>query len=300
MKIVVTGANGFTGQHAVQYLANKGFEVFALSRGKARLTHHPSIIYHTCELTNVSSVDEVINQIKPDWIIHIAAMSKPDECNNDRENCLLHNVQATIYLGEAANRHQSKFIYFSTDFIFGENGPHGEDDITGPLNFYGESKLQAENWVKQYVPKAVIVRPVFIYGPELPGSRPSFIQWVQKQLIQEKAIKVVNDQKRTPTYVFDICQGIETIILGNHDGIFHLAGSEIITPYEMAVEVANCLSLNVNLIEAVDSTTFPEPVKRAKQSGLKIDRAQAILNYKPHSFAEGVRKSFLADQLLNN
>lgn len=299
MKIVVTGANGFTGQHVAQYLASKGFQVFALSRGEARLAEHNLIHYHDCELTNVSSVDSIIMQIEPDWIIHIAAMSKPDECNNDRENCLLHNVQATIHLGEAAIKHHSQFIYFSTDFIFGENGPHGEDDITGPLNFYGESKLQAENWVKQHIPNAVIVRPVFIYGPELPGSRPSFIQWVQKQLIQEKSIKVVNDQKRTPTYVFDICQGLETIIVENHSGVFHLAGAEIITPYEMALEVANCLSLNAGLIEAVDSTTFPEPVKRAKQSGLKIDRARSILNYKPHSFVEGVRKSFLADQFIN-
>jgi len=299
MKIVVTGANGFTGQHVAQYLASKGFQVFALSRGEARLAEHNLIHYHDCELTNVSSVDSIIMQIEPDWIIHIAAMSKPDECNNDRENCLLHNVQATIHLGEAAIKHHSQFIYFSTDFIFGENGPHGEDDITGPLNFYGESKLQAENWVKQHIPNAVIVRPVFIYGPELPGSRPSFIQWVQKQLIQEKSIKVVNDQKRTPTYVFDICQGLETIIVDNHSGVFHLAGAEIITPYEMALEVAKCLSLNSQLIEAVDSTTFPEPVKRAKQSGLKIDRARSILNYKPHSFAEGVSKSFLADQFIN-
>lgn len=299
MKIVVTGANGFTGQHVAQYLASKGFQVFALSRGEARLAEHNLIHYHDCELTNVSSVDSIIMQIEPDWIIHIAAMSKPDECNNNRENCLLHNVQATIHLGEAAIKHHSQFIYFSTDFIFGENGPHGEDDITGPLNFYGESKLQAENWVKQHIPNAVIVRPVFIYGPELLGSRPSFIQWVQKQLIQEKSIKVVNDQKRTPTYVFDICQGLETIIVDNHSGVFHLAGAEIITPYEMALEVAKCLSLNAGLIEAVDSTTFPEPVKRAKQSGLKIDRARSILNYKPHSFVEGVRKSFLADQFIN-
>ncbi len=299
MKIVVTGANGFTGQHTVQYFANKGFQVFALSRGEARFANHKHVHYCSCELTNVSSVNAIIDQIKPDWIIHIAAMSKPDECNSDRENCLLQNVQATIHLGQAAIKHKSRFIYFSTDFIFGENGPHGEDDIAGPLNFYGESKLQAENWVKQHVQRAVIVRPVFIYGPELPGSRPSFIQWVQKQLLQEKPIKVVDDQKRTPTYVFDICQGLETIIVGDHEGIFHLAGAEIITPYEMAVEVANCLLLNAQLIEAVDSTTFPEPVKRAKQSGLKIDRARAILNYKPHSFAEGVRKSFLADQLIN-
>ena len=299
MKIVVTGANGFTGQHVVQYLASKGFHVFALSRGEARFALQNSVQYHDCELTNVSSVNATIQQIKPDWIVHIAAMSKPDECNNDRANCLLNNVQATIHLGEAAIQHQSKFIYFSTDFIFGENGPHAEDDVVGPLNFYGESKLQAENWVKQHLPNAVIVRPVFIYGPELPGSRPSFIQWVQKQLIQQKPIKVVNDQKRTPTYVYDICQGLETIILESHKGVFHLAGGEIITPYEMAVEVAHCLSLNAQLIEAVDSNSFPEPVKRAKQSGLKIDKAREVLNYKPHSFAEGVRKSFLTDQLDN-
>jgi dTDP-4-dehydrorhamnose reductase len=296
MKIVVTGANGFTGQHATQFFANKGFQVYALSRGEARLSIHDKIHYHTCELTSVSSVDAIIHQIQPDWIIHIAAMSKPDECNNERENCLLHNVQATIHLGEAAIKHKSRFIYFSTDFIFGENGPHAEDDMPGPLNFYGESKLQAENWVKQHIPQSVIVRPVFIYGPELPGSRPSFIQWVQKQLIQAKSIKVVNDQKRTPTFVFDICQALETIIIENHEGIFHLAGAEIITPFEMAVEVANCLLLNAHLIEAVDSNSFPEPVKRAKQSGLKIDKAREVLNYKPHSFAEGVRKSFLADQ----
>jgi dTDP-4-dehydrorhamnose reductase len=299
MKIVVTGANGFTGQHVVQYLAIKGFQVFALSRGEARFASQNSVQYHDCELTNVSSVNATIQQIKPDWIVHIAAMSKPDECNNDRANCLLNNVQATIHLGEAAIQHQSKFIYFSTDFIFGENGPHAEDDVVGPLNFYGESKLQAENWVKQHLPNAVIVRPVFIYGPELPGSRPSFIQWVQKQLVQQKPIKVVNDQKRTPTYVYDICQGLETIIVESHTGVFHLAGGEIITPYEMAVEVAHCLSLNAQLIEAVDSNSFPEPVKRAKQSGLKIDKARKVLNYKPHSFAEGVRKSFLTDQFNN-
>ena len=112
MKIVVTGANGFTGQHVAQYLASKGFQVFALSRGNARLAAHKLIHYHDCELTNVSSVNSLIMQIEPDWIIHIAAMSKPDECNDDRENCLLHNVQATIHLGEAAIKHHSQFIYF--------------------------------------------------------------------------------------------------------------------------------------------------------------------------------------------
>lgn len=293
MKIVITGANGFTGQHMALYLANKGFQVHAVARGESRLPPHHSIQYHTCELTSVSSVESIISQVRPNWILHIAAMSKPDECHANQTNCLLHNVEATKFLGEAAVKYQSRFVYFSTDFIFGENGPHGEEDLTDPLNFYGETKLIAENWVKQFIPHYVIVRPVFIYGTQLEGMRPSFIQWVQQQLVQGKSIKVVNDQKRTPTYIVDICKGVESIIQHEQSGVFHLAGPEIITPYEMALQVAQCLSLNANLIEAVDSNSFPEPVKRAKQSGLKIDKAVSTINYKPHTFAEGVRKSLL-------
>lgn len=292
MKIVITGANGFTGQHMALYLADKGFQVHAISRGESRLPTHSYIQYHSCELTSVSSIESIVSQIHPNWIIHIAAMSKPDECHANQENCLLHNVQATKFLGEAAVKYASRFIYFSTDFIFGENGPHSEEDLFGPLNFYGESKLKAENWVRQFIPHYVIIRPVFIYGSQLEGMRPSFIQWVQQQLVNGKSIKVVNDQKRTPTYVLDICAGVETIIQQELEGVFHLAGAEIITPYKMALEVAHCLSLDSNLIEAVDSNSFPEPVKRAKLSGLKIEKAVAILNYKPHSFVEGVRKSF--------
>lgn len=294
MNILVTGANGFTGQHLSVFLAEKGFSVHAVSRGPSRLQPHSNIQYYECELTNVSSVLKVVEVIQPDWIIHVAAMSKPDECDVNRKKCLKQNVDATIHLGAAAQKVNARFVYFSTDFIFGENGPHKEDDIPNPLNFYGESKWMAEQWVQQNMPNSVIVRPVFMYGPQHHNGRPSFIQWVQNQLEQEKPIKVVNDQYRTPTYIMDICSGVQTIIVQNQFGIFHLAGPEIITPYEMAVQVAEVLSLDKSLITPVDSSTFPEPVIRAKRSGLQIAKAQAVLQYKPHSFSEGVRLSFAA------
>lgn len=289
---MVTGANGFTGQHLTLFLASKGFQVIAVSRGNAQFTLPEQVQYFNCELTNVSSVQDVVAASQPDWIIHVAAMSKPDECMLQPEKCLMHNVEATMHLGKIANQVGARFMYFSTDFIFGENGPHQETDATGPLNFYGESKLKAEQWVQQSVPKHVIVRPVFIYGPQLAGMRGSFVQWVEQKLTLNQPIKVVNDQQRTPTYVKDICWGVQQIIEQEHEGVFHLAGPDIITPYEMAVEVAHALALNVDLIEAVDSSTFPEPVKRAKQSGLCIDKAREVLQYKPHSFKEGVRKCF--------
>lgn len=294
MNILVTGANGFTGQHLSVFLAEQGFSVHAVSRGLSRLQPHSNIQYYECELTNVSSVLKVVEAIQPDWIIHVAAMSKPDECDVNREECLKQNVDATIHLGAAAQKVNARFVYFSTDFIFGENGPHKEEDIPNPLNFYGESKWKAEQLVSSQITNPVIVRPVFMYGPQHKNGRASFIQWVEKQLSQGKPIKVVNDQYRTPTYIKDICLGVQSIMVQNQTGIFHLAGPQIITPYDMAIEVAKVLSLDQSLITPVDSNTFPEPVIRAKRSGLQIDKARKVLNYKPHSFSEGVHLSFAA------
>ena len=75
MKIMITGANGFTGQHLAVFLADQGFPVVAVSRGSSRMIAHSGINYHTCELTNVSSVAQLVEAIQPDWIIHVAAMS---------------------------------------------------------------------------------------------------------------------------------------------------------------------------------------------------------------------------------
>ncbi|MGL5947203.1 MAG: sugar nucleotide-binding protein, partial [Sediminibacterium sp.] len=107
-----------------------------------------------------------------------------------------------------------------------------------------------------------------------------------------KPIKVVTDQLRTPTFAPDICKGITTIIHTNQTGIFHLAGKDILSPYEMALAVAATLRLDKNLIEPVTADSFPEPVKRAQKSGLKIDKAQRLLAYEATSFEEGVRMSF--------
>ncbi len=293
MKVFITGGNGFLAQHLAIFLYNKGFEVHCSYRIDSKLFSNKTINYHFLELTDVSSLNKIINNLKPEVIVHAAAMSKPDECENDRFICLLNNLTVTKNLIKAAEEIQAHFIYISTDFIFGENGPHNETAIPNPLNFYGSSKLLAENAVRFSSLLYTIVRPVFIYGKQLQGMRGSFIQWVEQNLQLGKTIKVVNDQFRTPTFVDDICWGIEQIILLKKQDDYHLAGKDICTPYSMAVTVAKVLELNVQLIEEVNSSNFHEPIVRAKKSGLKIDKAIKELNYNPHSFEEGVRKSFI-------
>ena len=292
MKVFITGANGFLAKHLSVFLSDKGFEVHCSHRSTNLLFINSAIKFHFLELTNVSSVYEIVNNIQPDIIVHAAAMSKPDECENDHAACLLNNCTVTQYLVKAAEKINAHFIYISTDFIFGENGPHSETDIPNPLNYYGISKLLAENAVKSSALLYTIVRPVFIYGAQISGMRNSFIQWVQQNLQSGKIIKVVNDQFRTPSFVTDICWGIEQIILLKKQGDYHLAGKDICSPYSMAITVAKVLDLDIRLIEEVNSNSFPEPVRRAKKSGLKIDKAIKELNYNPHTFEEGVRKSF--------
>ncbi len=294
MKVFITGGNGFLAQHLAVFLINKGFEVHCSHRNTTQVFTNSAINYHFLELTDVSSVNKIINNLEPDVIVHSAAMSKPDECENNHAVCLLNNCTATEYLIRAAEKINAHFIYISTDFIFGDDGPHSETAIPDPLNFYGISKLLAENAVKSSSLLFTIVRPVFIYGAQLHGMRNSFIQWVEQNLQLGKTIKVVNDQFRTPTFVQDICWGIEQIMLLKKQGEYHLAGKDICTPYTMAIKVANELGFNVQLIEEVNSSNFLEPVKRAKKSGLKIDKAIRELNYNPHTFEEGVRKSFIS------
>ncbi|MDP3666438.1 MAG: SDR family oxidoreductase [Sediminibacterium sp.] len=295
MNLIITGANGFLGQHLTAFFAGKGFTVMGVSRGQRRIPEKINIIYQESELTSVSNVSNLRNlfeNFQPAVIIHTAAMSKPDECDALKEQCLLNNVKATGHLVQFAKELQAHFIQISTDFIFGENGPHAEEAIPNPLNFYGQSKLMAEELVMDSGLPFTIIRPVFIYGKLWEGMRPSFLHWVKQNLEQGKKIKVVTDQVRTPTYVEDICRGIETVVQKKITGKYHLAGKDSLSPYQMALTVAEVLRLNQSLIEPVTADTFPETVIRAKKSGLLIHKAQKELGYEPVSFTEGVRLTF--------
>ena len=295
MKMLITGANGFLGQNLTLFFAEKEHDIIACNRGSCRIPERLPFQYYSADLIDEIVVLNMIADVQPDIVIHAAANSKPDECAANKDACLLQNVEVTKYLLNAlrANHYfESLFIYISTDFVFGENGPHSENDLTDPLNFYGESKLLSEQLVEQSGLPYAIVRPVFIYGPVWEGIRPTFLHWIKDNLEAERQIKVVSDQIRTPTFVLDICKGIEAIINNRQQGIFHLAGKDLLSPYQMATAVGSFLGLNAALIENVTSESFIENVQRAKRSGLKINKAQSLLGYEPVSFEEGIALTF--------
>jgi dTDP-4-dehydrorhamnose reductase len=297
MRILLTGSNGLLGQKLVELLRQQaGVEVIATSRGANKLADlYPDLYFVPLDVTDRAQVQQVIAAEKPTHLIHTAAMTNVDECELNREPCWLQNVTAVEHLVEACAQHQVHLTHVSTDFIFsGEKGPLTEEEVPAPINFYGESKLAAEHTVQASSGKWAIVRTVLVYGIVQDYGRTNIVLWVRDSLRAGKEIKVVDDQFRTPTLAEDLAQGCWLVARHNAEGIYNISSSELLTPYQMALQVADYFQLDKSLIVKADGSTFTQPAKRPPRTGFIITKAQRDLGYKPHTFQEGI--AILASQ----
>lgn len=296
MRVLVTGANGLLGGFLVPELVRRGHEVLATGRGPCRLASDalpPAASYLPLDITDEGEVLEMLRHWRPDQVVHAAAMTQADPCEQDPEACWHVNVTATRYLCTAAEAVGAGMTFLSTDFVFdGEAGPYREEDATGPVNVYGSSKLAAERVVMGMCGRWGIARTVLVYGHSSNIARSSLMTWVRDKLTAGENIQVVGDQVRTPTYAGDLAIGIGLLLESGEQGIFHLSGADVLTPWDMALETARRLRLDTSLMRRVDASTFSQPARRPLRTGFVIDKARRLLGYHPLSFAEGLAKSF--------
>lgn len=292
-RILITGSNGLLGQKLVDLLhENQEVELVASSRGENKLKDvYPQLRFVAMDVTDAQQVKQVIAAEKPTHIIHTAAMTNVDQCETDRENCWKQNVDAVEHLVRACEEHHIHLVHLSTDFIFdGKAGPYKEEDEPNPISFYGESKLAAENIVRQSSCKWAIVRTVLVYGIVHDYGRSNIVLWVKNSLESGKKIQVVDDQFRTPTLAEDLAMGCWLVVKQNATGIYNISGKELYTPYDMAIQVADYFKLDRALIEKADGSIFSQPAKRPPRTGFILDKAEQELGYRPHSFAYGIQQ----------
>jgi len=193
-----------------------------------------------------------------------------------------------------AEEQKSFFLFVSTDFVFdGETGTYTEADIPNPVNFYGKTKAEAEDAVKEYDYEWAIVRTSLVYGQPI-GGRSNLLTVVQQKLNNGEKYKVVNDQVRTPTYVEDLAAGIVSIIEKKATGIYHLSGMDILTPYEVACKTADYLGLDKSLLQKVTAENFSQPARRPLKTNLIIEKARKELGFNPLSFETGLKSTFFS------
>lgn len=294
-KVLITGANGLLGQKlCALYEGKADYTVLATGRGEKR--YPADIAFQSLDITNPEEVHQVVTDFAPDWIINTAAMTNVDQCETERDLCRAQNVDAVLYLTDACVSTGAKLLHLGTDFIFdGEDGPYDEEALPNPISFYGQSKWDADQILINSHIHWAIARTVLVYGIAADMSRSNIILWVKGSLEQGKAIKVVNDQFRSPTLAEDLAMGCFLMVEKDAKGIYNISGPDVLTPYQMAMATASYFKLDSSLIQEVDGTLFTQPAKRPPKTGFIIDKARKDLGYNPHSFEEGI--GILAHQL---
>jgi dTDP-4-dehydrorhamnose reductase len=294
MKILLTGANGFLGYYLSDLLTNAGLDLLATSRGDCRLpfSSKENFNYLPLDFTEENSVYSVVESYGPDYIIHAGAMGKPDDCELYPELADLINVEGTRFLLSAARRVNAHFCYISTDFVFdGKEGNYKESAVRSSVNHYGLTKLRAEELVEAAALSWSIVRTVLVYGRPMTG-RSNLLSIVHDKLSKGESYQVVDDQIRTPTYVGDLALGIFQIINQAREGLYHLCGHEVLTPYQMALQAAAYLSLDTSLVVRTDTASFKQVAQRPLRTGLSIEKARRELGFLPLTFQEGLLRTF--------
>lgn len=289
-KILVTGSNGLLGQKLVYKLKDrKDVELIATARGENRLLDQEGYTFYSMDIGNREDVDRVIDKVRPDHIIHTAAMTQVDDCELDHEACDRANVDAVQYMVDAAERNNSHLVHISTDFIFnGEEGPYDEEAVADPLSYYGMAKWKGEQIVQNSRLRWAILRTVLVYGIVDNMSRSNIVLWAKGALEKGNPINVVDDQFRSPTLAEDLADGCILAVDKNATGIYNISGKDQYSIIDLVRTVADYYGLDKSLIKPVSSETLNQPAKRPPVTGFILDKARRELGYNPHSFVEGI------------
>ncbi|MDF2569578.1 MAG: rmlD 2 [Sporomusa sp.] len=252
MKIIVTGGCGQLGR-AFAALADQfaGQMVLLSSRD--------------LDVTNPYQVNGLVNQTRPDVVIHTGAYTAVDAAETAQDEAFRVNVVGTRNIAAACLNYSSKMVYLSSDYVFdGNQGmPYIEFDRPNPLNVYGRSKLEGELIAARICPKLFIVRTSWLYG-----DGHNFVRTILKLAQARKVLTIVNDQTGTPTYTVDLVQGIMSIIETNEFGTYHMSNNGSCTWYDFAKEILKLTGLQTD-VQPITTGEFAAAAVRPKYSVLR-------------------------------
>jgi len=275
-RVLVTGAGGLLGQKLVKVLADRGHEVVAIYR-----VHEPpaapGVKPVRLDVTDWVRLEDLVLKTRPDTIIHAAAYTDVDGCEKDKQLAWRVNVAATRSIVRAARVVNAHLVYVSTDYVFdGEKGMYRETDTPSPVNYYGLTKLVAEELVRSSELLYTITRPSAIYG--IGGSKKSFAEYVAEKLARGEPVKALTDQYVSPTHNELLAEALAEIIELKPLGTLHVAGPRM-NRYEFAKKIAETLGLPTSLVRPATMEEMQERwiARRPRDSSLDTSKAQNLL-----------------------
>lgn len=280
MKILGTGLNGLVGSRIVELLSDR-YEFENLSRSSG---------------VDISNKDQVLEKVKnsdAQIVLHLAGKTNVDGCELDKPlgkegEAWKINVEGTRNVADACSQTNKKIIYISTDFVFdGAKDSYSEEDIPSPINWYAQTKYEGEKIVKELKIPWIISRIAYPYRANF--SKLDFFRAILNRLRKGESVVAITDHIFTPTYIDDIASAINTLIMSSLQGIFHVVGSQSLTPLAAANLIAQEFELDKSKISATTrSKFFNNRAPRPFQLALRNDRINR-LGVAMQTFEQGLK-----------
>ena len=288
-RILITGGTGLLGQALLQS-APDGTQLcgtYLPGRPPPRPMPCPFVPLDVC---STDQVREVFQLAQPDLVIHTASIGSVDYAEQHREQSWDVNVGGTQHIGQMCLRHHAKLVFISSNAVFdGEHPFYNEDAPVHPINYYGQLKVEGERWVEASGLEYAIVRPILMYGWNLPVERGNWVtMWIER-LGRGERVKVVNDTLTKPLYAVNCAQAVWAVVEKNKAGIYHVAGADHINLYELARKTAEVFGSDPSLIDPVPSSYFPEIAPRPRDTSFDTTKMVEELGVLPMGVEAGLR-----------
>jgi dTDP-4-dehydrorhamnose reductase len=266
VKILIIGARGMLGRD-LQPILSLRHEVIGTDLDEL-------------DITRPGQPRRTIDSLRPDVLINLAAITDVDGCESQREKAFLVNAQGAIEIAQGCTATGARLIHLSTDYVFDGTSPvpYPEETPPRPLNVYGESKLLGERGVQEAGGNYLILRTAWLYGRH--GK--NFVDTILRLSSQQEEIRVVNDQRGSPTYTRDLSRAIELLLEREVRGVLHVTNSGSCTWFEFAGKILAMKSPRDHSVRLlpISSAELSRPAKRPANSVLDCSKFEKITGWK--------------------
>jgi len=271
MQIVIVGAGGMLGRDVSEVLGERYPNTVCATRDEVDITDY--------WLTRWE-----LERLEADVVVNCAAYTDVDGCETETETAFQVNAEGAGSLARACAEVGARMVHLSTDFVFDGNQqtPYREEDPTNPQSAYARSKLEGEQQVTAGNPDHVILRCAWLYGPH--GR--NFISAILEAAGAGGPLRVVTDQRGTPTYTHDLALAVTHILGTKVTGVVHFANSGVCSRYEFAREALRLAGLEVPLEPITTADLKDRPARRPAYSALDTGRFTEITGILPRPWQE--------------
>lgn len=281
-KILLTGANGQLGSEIVNLAKKLNLKLYPVTRTQLNIT-------------NLEQIEYIAATIKPNYIINTAAYTAVDNAEKESELAFSVNALGVKYLAKIAQKHGIPLLHISTDYIFDgqKKAAYYEEDHAQPLSVYGQSKLSGENFLRNIWYKHIILRVSWMFG--VFGN--NFVKTIMRLAREQNELRIITDQKGSPTYAADVAQVLLKIIncldSGQSDwGTYHYTGTPAVSWYGFARKILNEAKQHqpflISKIIPIVTSEYPRIAHRPFNSELVCKKITQTFDIKPNNWSDGL------------